>query len=238
MVTNQAVNPNTNCQSAVVSENLKKIFRSQGFEVVNLKEKIREGRVELGTVFKIDTYTEGEFEVSVTSGDSTEVIIRAISNYGTNGISQSLRLLRERTGISISPIFLRGEKEVYPFPTLGDPTDPSTLPPEAIRMTAAEGNNYIYSIDPRSVDYLVNWPSIGARGLRTKYGIINGFLLSCDGSVAIFDTPEGLIRLPVSELLDPFGKSYGESDKKAGHSEQESQVSEPDLAQAEVPCTN
>jgi hypothetical protein len=52
------------------------------------------------------------------------------------------------------------------------------------------------------------WPNMGAKGLRTKYGLINGSLIYCDGSISIFNTPDGKITIPFNELLNPFGKSY------------------------------
>jgi len=41
----------------------------------------------------------------------------------------------------------------------------------------------------------------------------NGELIYCDGEIAVFKTPQGMIKIPFSEILDPFGKPYGKKEK-------------------------
>lgn len=52
------------------------------------------------------------------------------------------------------------------------------------------------------------YPAIGAEGLRTPEGSINGKLVWCDGVEAIFETPEGYLKVPFKRLIGPSGKTY------------------------------
>ncbi|MCR4286130.1 MAG: hypothetical protein NUW00_04520 [Candidatus Kaiserbacteria bacterium] len=55
-----------------------------------------------------------------------------------------------------------------------------------------------------------HYPKIGAFGLSTRYGRINGVLIWCDGESAIFDTPQGKLRIRFTDVVSPSGKTYGE----------------------------
>lgn len=73
---------------------------------------------------------------------------------------------------------------------------------------------YVY--DSGKYDH-ASLPAIGAFGLRTRLGVINGPLVWCDGITAIFKTPEGYLRVNFYDLQSPDGKTYREieeDDKK------------------------
>lgn len=61
-----------------------------------------------------------------------------------------------------------------------------------------------------------DWIEIGKRGLKTRYGTINGSLIWVDDEFlyGVFETPEGKIRVSLDELLDSFGIPYGEQKEK------------------------
>jgi hypothetical protein len=166
----------------------------------------------------------GEIKVSILGGDNPEVVIRVDPKYDLKDLKECFEVLSEYAGILISPIVLFNEKEIYPFPDA--PNDsPIGLPPGAIKITEEEWSKVkspSYTRDSSS--HFWDYPCIGAKGLRTSYGIINGMLLFCDGVTAIFDTPQGKIKLPFDEILDPFGERYGERKRKKDKENRKKQV--------------
>ena len=58
------------------------------------------------------------------------------------------------------------------------------------------------------------YPEIGANGLRTERGMINGRLAWCNGEIAIFETPEGKIKVPFRKLISPSGETYEQIERK------------------------
>jgi hypothetical protein len=107
-------------------------------------------------------------------------------------------------------------------PQKNEPINPDispNLPPFAEKISQEE----VELMDPygkisntltRELQRALLWPEIGSEGHQTKYGIINGPLVYCDGLIAIFETPYGLIKIPFNELLDPSGVSYGDRKEK------------------------
>ncbi len=54
------------------------------------------------------------------------------------------------------------------------------------------------------------YPKLNAVNLRTKEGVINGSMIYTNGSIAIFQTPQGKMKIPFADLVSPSGKTYGE----------------------------
>lgn len=73
-----------------------------------------------------------------------------------------------------------------------------------------------YSIDAPSGlrERLGEYPEIGSYGLNTEFGQINGRLIWCDGNMAIFETPQGKIKMPFKKLVASSGKTYEEIENK------------------------
>lgn len=66
------------------------------------------------------------------------------------------------------------------------------------------------SINNYSPSEFNHYPKIGGEGLATRFGTINGPLVWCDGSTAIFQTSQGYLMVPFADLIAPSGKTYGE----------------------------
>jgi len=56
-----------------------------------------------------------------------------------------------------------------------------------------------------------HYPEIGAYGLHTESGAINGRLIWCDGNIAVFETHQGKMKVLFDDLLAPNGKTYGKN---------------------------
>jgi hypothetical protein len=91
------------------------------------------------------------------------------------------------------------------------PPDTTWLKDEDVKELGIDFGRHAYS-RTNVPDELSNrfgvYPAIGAFGLRTEYGQINGRLIWCDGQMAIFQTPEGKIKMPFRKLKAPSGKTY------------------------------
>lgn len=64
-------------------------------------------------------------------------------------------------------------------------------------------------------------PKNGARNLKTANGIIDGFLIYCDDSNAVFQIPKGKLLVKFSEIISPSGKPYGEIYAEAKKAEED-----------------
>lgn len=105
-----------------------------------------------------------------------------------------------------------------------NPDKPSDFPPDAEWLTDKDikelGINFAeirpYSIDAPSGlrERFGEYPEIGAYGLNTEFGQINGRLIWCDGNMAIFETPQGKIKMPFKKLVAPSGSTYEQIEKK------------------------
>lgn len=72
-----------------------------------------------------------------------------------------------------------------------------------------------------SISEYNHYPAIGSSGLRTRYGLITGPLVWCDGITAIFDTPQGKIKVSFGDLILPSGKTFDEVEKEKSEKEQQ-----------------
>jgi len=109
-----------------------------------------------------------------------------------------------------------------------DPEGPSNFPPEAEKITDDElkkdfglsfsqvRTSYPYEEGVRNklTELFGEYPAIGAYGLKTEYGQINGRLIWSDGETAIFETPQGKIKMPFKKLVAPSGKTYEQIENK------------------------
>ena len=98
------------------------------------------------------------------------------------------------------------------------PPGAEKIPPEKWLRMQKEGFNPMKSY-PKEIEEELrkryrDYPEIGAHGLRTKEGIINGKLIWCDGKIAIFDTPQGKIEVLFGNLIAPEGITYEKREKK------------------------
>lgn len=224
-------------------KNLREVFLSHGFEESKEPHYQKEDDENSDLVFELDTVNAGVYEIRITS-KNPEIVIGiksdTSSKYRSSGegnISKGLSELRgvfssqlKELGINISPIILF-EGESYPSKSsLESPEKPPQLPPSAKRISEEEWQNAFEGMSKEIKEELRQryWdmPEIGAKGLRTKYGLVNGELIKCDGVVAIFETAQGKMSLPFNEILDPFGVSYGdrkEKKKKRHFNEEENQ---------------
>lgn len=75
-----------------------------------------------------------------------------------------------------------------------------------------QGKIYQYpqSLESNLIRWYGHYPEIGAKYLRTAQGQINGILIWSDGETAIFETPQGKIKMRFKSIVSPSGKTYGE----------------------------
>lgn len=64
----------------------------------------------------------------------------------------------------------------------------------------------------------------GESGLETEYGQVNGFLVWCDGNIAVFETPQGKIIMPFRKLMHPSGKTYEQIENERISKEHRDQI--------------
>ncbi len=224
-------------------KNLREVFLSHGFEESQEPHYQKEDDENSDLVFELDTVNAGVYEIRITS-KNPEIIIDlksdTSSKYRTHAEGNVFKGLSElrgifntqlkELGINISPIILF-EGESYPSKGFSEsPEKPPQLPPSAKRISNEEWENAFAGMSKEVREELRQryWdlPEIGVKGLRTKYGLINGELIKCDGVITIFETPYGKISLPFNEILDPFSVSYGdrtEKKKKRHYIEEENQ---------------
>lgn len=96
------------------------------------------------------------------------------------------------------------------------PPDTTWFKDEDIKELDIDFGRHPYSrvdVPDKLSDMFGVYPAIGASGLRTEYGQVNGKLIWCDGQIAIFQTPEGKIKMPFRKLKAPSGKTYEEIEK-------------------------
>lgn len=215
------------CVRNFLLKDVRQVFADLGFEETEEIHYQDKDNKKSDVIFNIDTFTEGRFETRLLTGKEPEIVIKAISDYDTKSLKKAFDLLKER-GVFLSPIFIAGKDEKYPFPE--SPDTPPKLSPSAREITDEEWRKineqsalskssmagYSKEVQEELSKRFWDWPRVGANGLRTKYGMVNGTMLYCDGVIAVFETPHGKIEIPFSELLDPFGDPYGEREKKKG----------------------
>ncbi len=76
------------------------------------------------------------------------------------------------------------------------------------------GKPYSFSRSETLSSIYGEYPEIGVNGLRTEQGRINGKLVWCNGEIAIFETPEGKIKVPFRKLISPSGETYEQIERK------------------------
>lgn len=76
------------------------------------------------------------------------------------------------------------------------------------------GKPYSFSRSETLSSMYGEYPEIGVNGLRTERGMINGKLVWCNGEIAIFETPEGKIKVPFRKLISPSGETYEQIERK------------------------
>lgn len=181
---------------------------------------------------KIDTINLGIFEVDLKL-KGPEIVIKIDTDVSLEELRLSKELKRifdslKEKGIFITPILLVG-KEINFFDSFDSSNIPPNLPPSAKAISEEEWRKinereasresslvreYPGEIREELAGVFWDRPRLGARGLRTKNGIINGTLIYCDGQTAIFKTPQGIMEIPFGELLDPFGYDYAGKRKR------------------------
>ncbi len=98
------------------------------------------------------------------------------------------------------------------------------IPPDADILTEKDvkelGIN-LKEVRPYSIDApeelrrrFGEYPEIGAYGLNTEFGQVNGRLIWCDGNIAIFETPQGKIKMPFKKIVAPSGSTYEQIENK------------------------
>ncbi|MFA6437019.1 MAG: hypothetical protein WC242_02830 [Candidatus Paceibacterota bacterium] len=166
----------------------------------------------------IDTFDKGNIEIDVLSEDRPEILVKNYNPYHEEELRQMLDILK-RKGVVASCILLKkGEK----YPIEESPENPPILPPSAKELSPEELQLIVSKTEqPTITEIFPDWPSVGSRGHRTELGIINGELIYCDSEIAIFRTPQGMIKIPFSEILDPFGRPYEKREKGTKQKEEQ-----------------
>jgi len=199
-------------QAKTLAEHVAETFKDLGCEIKN--QDIQEnGKI----IITVDTFDKGVIEINILPGAKPEILITNYDVFYEQDLRQVLGMLKKK-GIN-NPFILLKKGEQYPL--IESSENPPILPPSARELSTEEWQTMSEKIVPET---LYNLPSIGTKGLRTKYGIINGQLTYCNTSIAIFETSRGMIEIPFSEILDPFGKPYGEKEKHTDAREQQPEM--------------
>ncbi len=91
------------------------------------------------------------------------------------------------------------------------------------------GGDYRERLGPHA-----GYPAIGAEGLRTPEGGINGRLVWCDGVEAIFETPQGYLKIKFKKLIGPSGKTFEQMAMEEGDAQRRRQE-RPQARAREIP---
>ena len=192
----------TEFEKMCLIEDLQSAFKNFRFEV-------KENNDGPDVVLTVDTLYLGKFKATITN--EAEIILGPIHSDSSRLIKEVRRVfdhIKEKLGIFIEPRLMLTYGDTKPYRP-----DPEGLPPTAKAISEEEWASIINKVK-ESENIHSNGPRIGAKNLRTKYGVINGALVFCDGDVAVFDTPQGKMSVPFADLLDPFGYDYGGKKEK------------------------
>lgn len=218
------------CARKFVEKDLRQLFYDFGFkELTKPHYKDEKGDKNSDITFEIDTLNKGTFEVDLRL-KGPEIVIKLETELPMEELTLPKELKKifnylKGKGNFISPIFLVGKDEIRSFESSDIPPE---LPLSGKRISDEKWREinrrevlmkssmvgYFKEAQEELLKRFWDWPRVGAKGLRTKHGMINGAMLYCDEHMAVFDAPQGKIEIPFSELLDPFGNVYGERAKK------------------------